>query len=477
MRTWFERTGFEMRWFDGKRGLLWLAMLFVFLIVAGCESSSGGSCMDRLNARKYTEVAADESCSTYERGSAELGLAGFEFSSFIATDALTNFPKTLNLDADGCDNYEGTESLDEERGYFSKYHQHYLRSQYYTRWSYNAAGEEQPKYDAEVALFSAAGEIASQTYCDIDSNLDGNITSDEIGSFTMISGGATGTVDIEDTGNLLVVSDGTPWIIDTSGTQWQCRQSTNPSYSSVWDRQTDTGESALECLALLTGASELSLIVRMNEVPNIFSGVTDISDLLDIFNLLFSALQKGDDVTQDLATIGFDQGTEIWDMIAAQLSVLDNGGIGGDLCSGDTETIGLLTTLSSLMENAEHAETYSESTLDLSSRNIYSMSEIEGLTGTSFSCPSGASGCGNVRLVYDNSGTGSTETDTDLYALASSDVSSNLTQLAYLTLDPVTGEPSETASEDFDVTLEELLCVQPTDSSDSSTPGADPVLP
>ncbi|MCH8843492.1 MAG: hypothetical protein IID61_11025 [SAR324 cluster bacterium] len=445
--------------FNKRLGFYCLGMLFAAAAAAGCEDTSASdTCLDKLNNKKYANVAGDSSCSTYERGSAELGLAKFEFSSFISTDALTNFPSTLGLTVSGC-KISGTDKLS-SRSYFSEYHQHYLRSQYYTRWFYTENNRTQPLFDAEIALFAAAGEIIAQTYCEVDANLNGAISTTEIEDFTSIQV-PSGSPSITSTDYIMVVDgDSVAWLIDTSGddpTSWLCRQS--PDFSSVWSRLSSASESTIEtdngtCAALVATASEISVVLSLASMPRLFPAGSTVSDIEGPFNLIDSSLQKGEDIIQDLSTIGLEEGSQIRAAIEQQMLVLDNGGT----CSSAEDTINALDTLAVILENAEPAESYDDTSIDLENNNLFTQEQIASISSDSpVSCPEDVSSC-SARLIYSDSDSGGDFTD--LYMLANDDIAETLGLSDALLFDPDSGLLRETEAGDFDITLAELLCFQ-----------------
>ncbi len=444
--------------FGRKLRPIWLAALAVLLGVAACSTSSeqASTCLDRLNDREYASVAEDETCSNYERGSAELGLAGFEFSKFIITAALDSFPSALGLTEQGCAE-SGTESLDKKRSFFSSYQRRYMRSQYWTRWIYNVENESQPLYDAEIAMFGAAGEIVAQTYCEVDSDLNGAITSTELSNFTLIQV-PQGNISVEVlTDYLFVVKNGVPWLVDLSGgltTSWECRES--PDYSSVWERlsggPTTIGDA---CVALFDGADNIALVVSVDSLPRMFVTGTTTDDIEAPFNLLSGALQKGVDIAQDLDTIGIVEGSSLRTTLETQVQRIDNGGLDGGFCAGgNAVVINFLGVLVSLLETLDHASSYDDAAL--ATHNLFDLTLLEAVLGADFACE--GEGCATVRLIF--AADDSTEGHTDLYKLANDDIQETLGLSAHLVVDTDTGEPRVTEAGDFDITFEELLCLQ-----------------
>ncbi|MBT4269636.1 MAG: hypothetical protein HOD85_35975, partial [Deltaproteobacteria bacterium] len=114
--------------------LLVLFILGVFLLFfSGCAEETvdeAADCQKQLDNRSFQVVADNASCGDYERGSAELGLAGFLFENFMTDEANSNFPSALNLTAAGCAT-TGTDAL--VGSYTSTYQQKYLRAQYWSR--------------------------------------------------------------------------------------------------------------------------------------------------------------------------------------------------------------------------------------------------------------------------------------------------------------------------------------------------------
>ena len=440
-----------------ERVFLFLAVL-VLITTVGCkDKTTEDECKSEVNNKNYQLVADDTDCSNYWRGSAELGLAGFNFSKFVSAGAQGGFPKALGLTTEGCNIEPGVLELDQPRTYFSAYHEHYLMAQYWTRWIYDGTTTERPLDDTEISLFAAAGEVVSEIYCNVDSQLDGKITVEEISNFTTIQK-PTSKLGVSKTNYVFVVKDNTPWVIDTTDSKnFQCRKS--PDYSSVWSRLLDPipAMDNAKCIGLFAGASEISLVVQINSMPRLFVEGSTKADIKKPFDLLEGALQKGGDIVTDLSTLGIGEDSEILQTIKEQMASIDNGGE----CSNEEGGLALIQSLAGILDNLEHAEAYDASDFDLTAKNKFGKDDVTALDSTiSLTCPSGVTDCG-VRTIFD-SGTISDGTVTDLYYLANSDISETFSLISYLSVDPNSPTESKRVSKagDFNITLEELLCLQ-----------------
>ncbi len=226
------RSGFQKKPLTLK-SLLYLS-IFLFLF-SGCAEDTvdeGANCQTQLDNHQFQSVADNAGCSAYERGSAEMGLAGFLFENFIKDNAENDFPSVFSLTRTGCD-IEGTDELVGD--YNSSYQKSFKRAQYWTRTKPQAEGTTRSNEEVEISFFSTLGELIVQTYCEIDAGLDGTISDDDNSSFSRIDtgGSAAGSSELDSATNLQqIVSSGSPWLCDTTADS--CRA--DSTYEGVWDK-------------------------------------------------------------------------------------------------------------------------------------------------------------------------------------------------------------------------------------------------
>ena len=81
---------------DCRIGLFLGSLLFA---LSGCADKKDGSasCINQLNAEQYQSVAENTNCTSYERASGYLGLAGLTFSNLAKKGASDNLTKTLSI--------------------------------------------------------------------------------------------------------------------------------------------------------------------------------------------------------------------------------------------------------------------------------------------------------------------------------------------------------------------------------------------
>ncbi|NQU64667.1 MAG: hypothetical protein HQ517_10355, partial [SAR324 cluster bacterium] len=120
----------------------------------GCAEESvdeGLNCQTQLDNYQFQLVADNAGCSNYERGSAELGLAGFSFKNFIKNNAANDFPSVFSLTPAGCSTTGSDTLIVRDEGYSSIYQKSFKRAQYLTRTKPQADGATRSSEDVEIA--------------------------------------------------------------------------------------------------------------------------------------------------------------------------------------------------------------------------------------------------------------------------------------------------------------------------------------
>ncbi len=427
--TTVYRSGYKKRRF---RSFILLAMGAVLFLLSGCAEESvdeAADCQTQLDNREFQAVADNAACSNYERGSAELSLAGFLFENFLKEDADSDFPSALNLPVTGC-----ATAL-----------QHYTNAQYWSRTKPANDGITRDNATAEISLFSTLGEIISETYCQIDTNLDGTITEAENLSFTKINidGEAVGSSDLDTTplGNewYQIIAGGTPWFCDAT----DCVA--DPDFEGILLDVTGSTDTVND-LILAGNITAVSAIVSVESLQQLFDpSVTVIDDVQTPFDFLEMYADRAGDLLDDLTALGVSEDDDLYENVSESVGAMDNGGT----CNNNSaEVLGLLTTI---VQNAAPP-----GTADFETYNLLNTSDIPQIdtgegTLTCPICPAGVEM--KVRLIYKKGAT-----YTGVYDTADAGIKNTLTYLRKVSFYD-SGDPIPIVAGDEKIALQELLCL------------------
>lgn len=322
-------------------------MFLLTLLTAGCKSvDDETNCIYELNRENYNAVATDESCSTYERASAYVGLAGFRFSNFLAGDASENFRQALGIPSsvtswnnwEGKDYYEAAMQLSGDS----------------TGDTYE--GRTRSLEDVEIHYFATLGALMALTYIELDANSDGDVSEGEIQNFTSIrqsDDAAYGRSEIAAADWIEFVTDrggGSEKVYLLNMTSGTCvPQSTAPKYDGLWDGTAYTIESS-NCGVVPTPSGTTltqwaadgegsvnisgycSAVVKIEELQNLFesssSAGLSVLDLTEYFVTYVNAID------QDMLLLGIEEDSDLREGLSEFTANIDNGAT----CSSDTLT-------------------------------------------------------------------------------------------------------------------------------------------
>lgn len=415
----------------------------VLFLLSGCAEESvdeAADCQTQLDNREFQAVADNAACSNYERGSAELSLAGFLFENFLKEDADSNFPRALNLTPTGCAAAGTNDSVSGE-DYNSSYQQSYLRAQYWSRKKPVDDGIDRSNATIEISYFSTLGEIISETYCQVDSNLDGTITEAENLSYTKINiaGANVGSSDLDTSlGLYQIIAGGIPWICDAT----DCVQ--DPSYQGIFANVApfDT----LIGVASAPGITAVSAIVSVESLQQLFDPAASAGEISRPFDFLSMYANRANLLLADLTALGVSEDDDLYENVSESVGAMDNGGT----CSNSSaQVLGLLTNI---VQNAAPPLTTDFETYNLLNTSDIPKIDTDEGTLTCPVCPAGVTM--KVRLIY-NDGAGG---DTGLYEDADTPIADTLTNLATLSFDE-SGDPIPIVAGDEKIALQELLCL------------------
>ena len=425
--------------------------------LSGCKEG-GRSCAKRLNQKQYASVITDPACSTYERGSAELGLAGFEMSNFLTvSDSSTpNYRSILGI---------GDEVTDWES--FGG-REHYIEAQVLTgdASGNEYEGESRSREDIEVHYFATLGSLLAQTYILLDTSPDGDISDAELQAFTKLNSSTSadyGGNDISDSGYLqFIKSDGTPYMLDL--TNGYCE--TDTDYNGVWGGSTASLAGCVATTAEVvsaTAGSTVSIegtcnaVLNVNSVQKLFTERlgTDNNAIL-LTDQFVSALGL---MTSDLSDLEISSDSTLYAMMTDFTETMDNGGT----CTSDSLTeVNQIITLANNAAIAAQSSYVSYNLIDLSSFSTVSDNNVS--APTSFSVTVGAGtiqfSCTNSsalkgRLIYKNAA----NTGYVAYlAGANSDLFDVFANMIILQQDSV-GKTKANVAGDGVISFEELMCM------------------
>jgi len=440
-----------------ERKPMTLLVLFILgvslLFFSGCAEETvdeAADCQKQLDNRSFQVVADNANCGDYERGSAELGLAGFLFENFMTDEANSNFPSALNLSAAGCAT-TGTDAL--VGSYSSTYQQKYLRAQYWSRTKPLAESTTRSNALIGVSYFATLGEIITETYCQIDGNLDGSVSDAENNSFTKINIGssAVGSSNLNSaTGYYQIVNSGVPWLCDsTDTTSTACRQ--DLAYEGVWD---ELGTAATDSYANVSGTGSItavSVIVKVESLQQLFDPTATTADINNPYAFLSMYSNRAALLLADLTSLGVSESDDIYENVRESVGQLDNG---GTCTNSSAQVLDLMTTI--VQNAAPQTSTATLPSTNYQSYNLLNTSEISQIDTTESSltctiCPAGVTM--KARLIYKKGAT-----YTGLYKTADTAIENTLSNLATLSLDS-SNTLIPIVAGDEKITLKELLCL------------------
>lgn len=439
--------------FPKWRAFLILGM--ILLLFSGCADESvddSADCQANLDKRAFQTVADNASCSNYQRGSAELGLAGFLFEDFIDDEADSNFVSVLGLTTTGCSS-SGSDSL--VGAYKSTYQRHLMRAQYWTRTKPEADGIARADESVEISFFSTLAEIIAETHCRIDSDLDGSISESENESFSQINIGSSsvGSSDLDaSSGQYQIVSSGTVWLCDTNLPGDNCQK--DPTYEGVWAKTSSTGATTY---ASITGSpstiTAVNRIVKVEDLQQLFDPLATAADINEPYEFLSMYTNRAGLLLEDLTALGIETDNDLYENVEDSVGEMDNGGI----CTNNS--VQVLDLLTAIVQNA--APQSSAADLPSSNYEDYNLLQVSEISRIDTSeptptCPfcTSAGVTMQARLIYK---TGASYTG--LYKLADSDIENTLSNLATLTLDD-DNELIPVVAGDEKIALKELLCME-----------------
>ena len=424
---------------------------FFLLLLAGCAEESvdeAADCQAQLDNRNFQVVADNAACSNYERGSAELSLAGFIFENFLTDEADSNFPSVFNLTTAGCTT-SNTDAL--VGAYNSAYQQHFMRAQYWSRTKPVADGITRSNDTIEISYFSTLGEIIVQTYCQIDADLDGTISDAENRSFTQINIGssAVGSSNLDSSsGYYQIVASGVPWVCDSGGSDI-CRR--DLTYRGVWaDAEAGTTTSYAGLLGTPSNISAIAVIITVESLQQLFSQSATSADINKPFDFLSMYTNRAGLLLADLTALGVSTTDDIYENVSESVGQLDNGGT----CTSDSAQV--LDLLTNIVQNSAPQE--SEAALpstNYQNYNLLNTSDIPQLDTAESTQTTPCASCPTMkaRLIFKQGAT-----YTGLYKTADTGIDSTLTNLATLTLDSSNNFIPIVAGDEV-ISLKELLCL------------------
>jgi len=444
-----------------KLGLVFLLTLLLF----GCKSvDEETDCVYHLNQKDYNTVADDSSCSTYERASAELGLAGFLFSNFLVGDAADNFRQALGIpsSASSWDAWAGKT--------------HYENAM---RFSGDSAGDSydgltRPQEDAEIHYFSTVGALLAMTYIELDANSDGDVSETEIQTFTNIRE----TTDVAYGKNEIAPAE---WFEFDTGAQvylldltsGKCLQKVVPKYDGLWSPGTDFVTCGIITGGQLDGwdpvgegtvSGECAVVIKVDEIQNMFLAPSGSS--MSVANLTQNFVTYVNAIDNDLVALGITEDSDLRKGLSEFTANIDNGGT----CENDTltEVDQIFSILDVAEENDQGASDYenlnllsyddissaSDVTVSLPDFSIVLLSPTLGLPVTvTFSCNNSSSL--DARLIYNVTGT----TYVPYYSGAAAGINNTFTTLKDLNTDASSSVKPNIAGDEV-ISFKELLCME-----------------
>ncbi|OGH04621.1 MAG: hypothetical protein A2557_06415 [Candidatus Lambdaproteobacteria bacterium RIFOXYD2_FULL_56_26] len=446
-----------------KRAQAWIltgALAFLF----GCASAdSGKSCAQKLDEKDFVTVSEDTACSTYERGSAYLGRAGFLFANFLKDGASDNFRAALGIPSDASwDTWDGVTYYNQARiltGDAST-------DRYYGLTRSNA--------DIEIHYFTTLAKLLAETYIKLDTNGNGTISEAETQAFTALNSTAALDYDKNDisaTNYLQMVKTGesTSYILDTgstASTSANCWSDSN--YDGIEAVNGTAGTDVISCGLAATTASNQTIsgscavIAKVDGVQKMFT--TTISSSNSVLSLTEGIVSSISSLSSDMSSLGLASDSDLRQALDDFTTKIDNGGT----CSSSTsvsEVNQLLTLINNANKTAittpsNYASTNKIKTSALTSSSDNSVTIPSNFTVTTAAGTTITFSCTNstdldARLVFKIS----TNTYTPDYDSAKDSIKTTFNSLYNLQRDSA-GTKKAVAKGDNIISFEELLCMQ-----------------
>ncbi|MCP4749715.1 MAG: hypothetical protein GY866_02370 [Proteobacteria bacterium] len=372
------------------------ALLAVFLVVFlhGCKGEDDEvNCVNLLNQKKYSEVASNESCSTYERASAELGMTGFLFANFLAEGAGDNVRAALGIPSsvtawktwEGKTHYENARRLSGDTT--GDYYENQTRS----------------KEDVEIHYFASVGGLMAQSYVELDKDSDGEVSENERQGFTRIRDEEDpeyGENDFEPAEWIQFVTDkDSPgekvYLLLTEAETPLCQPKTSsPYYDGIWDGTAPShGMDSTSCGLIpqpdsatlqqwaLAGRGNVSIVgectvvSKVEQIQNLFLVPADTS-AMNAVELSESFISYFASIASDLVALDLETDSDLLKNMNEFSQNVDNGA---------TCTIDSITEVNQIFDLI--ALSAQDATEDYEDMNVLKANEIPNLSDTDFALP------------------------------------------------------------------------------------------
>lgn len=463
-------------------------VFLLFLFFNGCASVDEEiDCVHYLNQKEYSTVASDTSCSTYERASAEMGLAGFRFSNFLISGASDNFRQALGIAGSvsswnlwpGKTHYENAMRLSGDS----------------TGDTYE--GQTRLKEDVEIHYFATLGALLAMTYIELDGDANGDVSEAEIQDFTSIR-----PSDDPDYGkNSIDTADWIQFVTDKGSanekvyllnldTSKCLPKTTVPMYDGLWsDTGYDIDASSCGLLSApdettlsewyvngsgtLSISGECTFVTKIEEIQNLFFSAPDASSL-SVLDLTEYFVTYANAIGRDMIDLGIAEDSDLRKNLREFSANIDNGAT----CSNDTlvEVDQIFSILNVAAKDA---------TTDYENINLLAFDSASSASDTPVEPPEAVTNyeltvdqpplpsktipiaitfaCTNVdnltaRLIYKSPDT-SADTYVPNYSSADDGIKNTFSTLKDLNTD-ASGDTKPDATGDEIISFKELLCMQ-----------------
>jgi len=443
----------------------YLLLIASILLFTACkeEEVASNECQQELDTKNFQQVADNLECSTYQRASANLGLAGFLFTNFLEDGASDNFRHTLRIPDDVQD------------WQTSQQKKYYDQAKQLTGDSSGDMyeGQTRPKEDTEIHYFASLASLLAQTYIELDTSANGKVEESEIQSFTKIQPKTT-------TGygeNKLVVADWFQFVaadniprlfnVVTGKCQYD-DSSSDYDFNGVWSADSSADILDTACglfspvqVGLNNVSGQCNVIIKVESLQQMFvEGAADSSG--DVTDFLTGFVQNITGIVHDLDSLKIPADNELRSSLNEIQGDLDNGGKCNTEDSQETDQILKLVSVSS----KDTANSYKELNT-LKTTDVLSSSDNNPTIPTTFLYSSGSGpgdktvvfSCNNAdamdaRLIF-NSASGYIAN----YGDASNDIKNTFSTLDNMIKDK-DGQIIPTKAGDNKISFEELLCMK-----------------
>ena len=370
----------------------------------GCadKKDTASSCLIKLDAEKYQEVAENTNCSDYHRASGYLGQAGMSFSNFMKKGAADNLTKTLTIS-----------KLDNASDYTTGYRNYVTKALCLvgpdnvtssSRCTGLTGTGTRGVPEKEISLFGLIGDMIYVNYGMLDNDSNGTVSATEIDNFSSLQSGYTSSFTSSGGGTTINKTNHN-WEIILDNTSRFVLDNTTTKCHAFVDNYSTTPTA--NCSLSTSDYSEIRPIYKLDNMSDITGGGS-----LDNVSTLVSELTSiSSNLNTELSNIGLSDNSSLRTSLTNGLKKLDNGGFKSDgltTCSAAEALDVVYLLVKNAADNASSA-----TASNLYEKNIVSISDLTSKINDNATTTNQYSGAtmNKARFIYASNVGGTSYTD------------------------------------------------------------------